>query len=73
MTKWKNPNFLDTLAAAQAEAGEFDAAVSSQKRAIELLTDKRQKADYRLRLVLYEAKKPYREVFPDLAPTKARP
>ena len=73
LTKWKNPRILDTLAAAQAEAGDFDAAVSSQKRAIELLTDERQKDDYRSRLVLYQAKRPYREVSPQRAPTEARP
>ena len=60
LTKWKDPRILNTLAAAQAEAGDFDAAVRSQKRAIELLTDERQKDDYRSRLVLYQAKRPYR-------------
>ena len=73
LTKWKNPRFLNTLAAAQAEAGDFDAAVKSQERAIELLTDERQKDDYRSRLVLYQAKKPYREVSPQHAPSEARP
>ena len=68
LTKWKNPRFLNTLAAAQAEAGDFDAAVSSQKRAIELLTDERQKAEYRSRLVLYQAKKPYRRGIPTTRP-----
>ena len=60
LTQWKNPVVIDTLAAAQAEAGEFDTAVKSQKRAIELLTDERQKDDYRSRLALYQAKRPYR-------------
>ncbi len=57
LTKWKSPVILDTLAAAEAEAGDFDAAVKWQKRAIELLTDERQKDDYRSRLKLYRAKK----------------
>ncbi len=73
LTKWKNPIILDTLAAAQAEAGDFDSAVSSQKRAIELLTDRRQQDDYRSRLALYQAKKPYRQVPAQDALTKARP
>ena len=64
LTKWKDPLSLNTLAAAQAEAGDFDAAVKSQKKAIELLTDERQKDDYRSRLALYQAKKPYRQASP---------
>ena len=73
LTKWKNPIILDTLAAAQAEADDFAAAVKSETRALELLTDERQKDDYRSRLVLYQAKKPYRQVSPQLAPTQASP
>ncbi len=73
LTKWKNPIILDTLAAAQAEAGDFDRAVSSQKKAIELLTDERQEDDYRFRLALYLAKKPYRQAPAQHAPNGASP
>jgi len=68
LTDWKNPSFLDTLAAAYAEAGDFDAAVTWQTRAIELMGDEREKDDYRSRLVLYQAKKPYREAIPTARP-----
>jgi tetratricopeptide (TPR) repeat protein len=61
LTEWKNPAFLDTCAAAHAEAGDFDAAAKWQTRAIDLLTDENQKADFRSRLKLYKAKKPYHE------------
>jgi tetratricopeptide (TPR) repeat protein len=61
LTEWKDPSMLDTLAAAHAEAGDFDSAVKWQTRAIELLTDENQKADFRSRLELYQARKPYRE------------
>ena len=64
LTQWKNPGVLDTLAVAQADAGDFDAAVRSQERAIELLSDPRQKDDYHSRLALYKAKKPYRDKLP---------
>jgi hypothetical protein len=43
LTEWKIPDCLDTLAAAYAEAGDFDAAVTWQMRAIESLTDERAK------------------------------
>jgi tetratricopeptide (TPR) repeat protein len=52
------------LGAYRAKAGDFDAAVKWQSRAIELLRDEKPKADYRTRLELYRAKKPYREASP---------
>jgi len=58
---WKEPNDMNTLAAACAEAGDFAAAVQWQSKAIELLSDEKGKADYRARLTLYREKKPYRE------------
>lgn len=55
---------LDTLAAAYAEAGEFDNAVREQQRAIEML--KQEGAldmvpDIEGRLALYRRRQPYRE------------
>ena len=59
LTDWKNAGFLDTLAAAHAEAADFDAAVKWQTRALDLLNDETQKEDFRSRLRLYQAKQPY--------------
>jgi tetratricopeptide (TPR) repeat protein len=73
LTGWKSPYFLDTLAAAAAEAGDFDAAVAWQTRAIALLRDRWKQEDYRTRLALYQAKQPYREVFPGAPPAERRP
>ncbi len=73
LTKWKDPRFLHTLAAAQAEAGDFDAAISSQTRTLELVTGQLEKDDCRSRLALYQAKRPFRELSPRRAPTHARP
>ncbi len=60
LTGWKDSNDLDTLAACYAESGDFDAAVRWQTKAIEQAPQS-QKADFRSRLELYRAGKPYRE------------
>ena len=72
LTVWQQPGHLDTLAAAYAEAGDFDAAVAWQTRAIGFLKDETKQDDYRSRLVLYQAKKPYR-ASPELAPHSSPP
>lgn len=61
LTEWKNFGILDTLAAAYAEAGDFEKAVEWQTKAIEL-APKDQREDLQARLELYEASKPYREL-----------
>jgi hypothetical protein len=62
LTEWKDAAVLATLAAAYAEAGQFDEAVKWQKKALE---DKDFAASdgekERTRLKLFEARKPYRE------------
>jgi tetratricopeptide (TPR) repeat protein len=60
LDKWANPWWFDALAMAQAEAGNFEAAIESQKRAIEIEKNKQAAQDYRQRLSLYQSKKPYR-------------
>lgn len=62
LTNWKNPTYLDTLAAASAEAGAWDEAVKWQKKALEdtaFASNESSKARQRLRQ--YESKKPHRE------------
>ncbi len=61
ITEWKEALLLDTLAAAYAEAGDFDAAVKWQLRANALDANAGDKAKGLGRLKLYEEKKPYRE------------
>jgi tetratricopeptide (TPR) repeat protein len=60
LTGWENRRHCDTLAAAYAEAGDFEKAVEYQKKALE---DKRLAQDEkaRARLKLYEQKQPARE------------
>jgi serine/threonine protein kinase/Tfp pilus assembly protein PilF len=62
LTNWKNASYVDTLAAAYAETGDFNSAVKWQKEAINLLT-KKEPAEYQAgfeeRLKLYQSGKPY--------------
>jgi hypothetical protein len=62
MKEWiyANANDIDTLAAAYAEAGDFDKAVKWQQKAMDMAEDENT-ADCKSRLDLYKAGKPYRE------------
>jgi tetratricopeptide (TPR) repeat protein len=59
-TRMRNPDYLDTLAAAQAGTGDFTAAVNSAEAALRIAPD-RAKADIQQRLDLYRNSRPYRE------------
>jgi hypothetical protein len=75
LTGFKSPEILDTLAAAHAEAAEFDAAVESQQKAIDMLAeaDEAVKKDFASRLELYRSHKPYRMPASDTGPTDSSP
>jgi hypothetical protein len=62
LTRWKDADSIQTLAAAHAEVGDFKAAVECQKNAVEHIRDRgpqymKEATD---RLALYQAGKPYR-------------
>jgi hypothetical protein len=59
--EWKDGCSLGSLAAAHAEAGDFDAAVTWQTKANARYTDAEDKQKGDQRLNLYREKKPYRE------------
>jgi hypothetical protein len=59
LSGWSYPMLLDPLAAAYAETGDFDAAAAFQEKAIGLAPDGVKKDEYRARLALYRAGKPY--------------
>jgi tetratricopeptide (TPR) repeat protein len=59
---WKDAEFLDTLAAAYAESGDFDRAIESEQKAIELANDDEGRRVATKRLDLYKSKMPYRDI-----------
>jgi len=61
LAQWANSNFLGSLAAAYAEAGEFELAIKWQTKAIELATPDYDMSAAQSSLKLYKAGKPYRE------------
>ena len=63
LTDWKKAGYVGILAAAYAEAGDFDSAIKQQKKAIDLLTEQGEelRGDFEERLELYLSGKPYRE------------
>ncbi len=68
LTFWEMSAYVDTLAAAQAEAGDFKAAIELQRKAIDCLSQgETGEHEMRLRLEGYEANRPYR---PDRGRTK---
>ena len=72
LTAWKDPVWIDTLAAAYAEAGDFDKAMEYQKKALSFpKLAKAHAEDGRKRLELFAQKKPFRD--PVLAPRELAP
>jgi len=68
LSNWTNPLWIDTLAAAYAEAGEFEKAEAWQQEAIRLHpTMEGLCAEMEQRLSLYQGRIPYRE-WPPTAP-----
>jgi tetratricopeptide (TPR) repeat protein len=59
-SSWRSPAFLETLAAAYAEVGQFEEAIRWQKQAIERMPKDGLQAS-KQRLKLFEEKKPYRD------------
>lgn len=60
LTEWSEPGYLDTLAAAYAECGEFEEAVKWQRKVLALAGKSPAGAEYRRRLELYLQRKPAR-------------
>ncbi|HEX3147974.1 MAG TPA: tetratricopeptide repeat protein [Gemmataceae bacterium] len=62
MIKYRDGRYLDTLAAAYAEAGDFDKAVETQQKALDDPDFMKEESEgARHRLTLYRDKKPFRD------------
>ena len=60
LTSWKNAAVIDTLAAAYAEAGQFDKAVEFMNKAV-ISSPETMKEELQSHLKLFTEGKPYRE------------
>jgi tetratricopeptide (TPR) repeat protein len=58
--KWKIAIFLDTLAAAYAETGDFDKAIESEQKAL-AVADAKTAGDFTARMKLYQGRQPYHQ------------
>jgi tetratricopeptide (TPR) repeat protein len=62
LTKWNNPAYLDTLAAAYAEMGDFDQAIKQVREAIAKLEPASEdRKEIEEHLVLFQRKEPCRD------------
>jgi tetratricopeptide (TPR) repeat protein len=60
LSKWKDPSSVETLAAAYAEAGDFDLAIKWEMKYLETSNlSEKDAADAKSRLALYQVHKPY--------------
>jgi Flp pilus assembly protein TadD len=58
LSEWKNPEYLDTLAASYARVGDFDNATKWQEKALQLFEEGR-KGKAQKRLDLYRERRPW--------------
>jgi Tfp pilus assembly protein PilF len=58
LSEWKDPGYLDTLAASYARVGDFGNATKWQEKALQIL-EKGKKAEAQERLNLYRERKPW--------------
>jgi len=58
LSSWKDPRYIDTLAAAYADSGNFDEAVKWETKFLEFKLSDRSRASGRYNLARYQQKKP---------------
>tara|TARA_R100001132_G_C3269323_1_gene91597 strand:+ start:522 stop:1952 length:1431 start_codon:yes stop_codon:yes gene_type:complete len=67
LTRWRDPEYLDTLAAAYAETGNFEQAIKYQKIVLQRVEKESKKKEFETRLKLYLEEKPYHREPAELA------
>jgi tetratricopeptide (TPR) repeat protein len=72
LSHWHSASAISILAAAYAETGDFKKAVDLQERATEMVAVNR-RSEYRARLNLYKAHKPYRQEPQNVSSSSGRP
>ena len=61
LTNWSDIEFVDTLAAAQAEAGNFEKAIQLQRKVLKAREDPEEIEASRERIELYQSGMPFHE------------
>ena len=62
LTEWKNANLIETLAAAYADIGDFDTAITYLREAMEIEdNDSSDRQERERMLELFRHRKPYRQ------------
>ena len=61
LANFKDADYLDSLAAAYAENGDFDQAIRYITKALGMKVDSNDRKDFQKRLALYRDRKPYRQ------------
>jgi len=60
LTEWQSPGYVDTLAAAYAETGQWTEAIRWAEKAIEVASDDDAREEYAGRVELFESRQPLR-------------
>jgi serine/threonine protein kinase/Flp pilus assembly protein TadD len=61
LSEYKQAGLIDTLAAAHAEAGDFESAIKWSQNAVDLAADDATRAEFTTHLESFKAKRPWRE------------
>lgn len=73
-TTWGNAGYIDTLAAAYAEAGQFDSAAAYEQMTLKMMPHRnRERAKEEKRLAQYRTHQPYRELSSAVSPQVGAP